>query len=145
MRVHLACGIMIACAVPLVAAGQTSAPTKATGTKPISLSGCVVRGETAPDQYTLADEKGTTYRLTGTDVRDYIGRRVQIVGGVVASRKLTIAGGLRPSANAAAQAGAIDPAQAATAAASGSAGPGTVQLPEFRVKSVRPVAGGCTH
>ena len=84
------------------------------------------------------------YRLTGTDVRDYIGRRVQIVGGVQ-SKRFTIVGGLTPNANVAAQAGAMDPARAATAAAGGAAGPGSVELPEFRVKSVRPVSGGCPN
>jgi len=33
--------------------------------------------------------------------------------------------------------------QAAVATAGGSAGPGTVELPEFKVKNVRPVSGGC--
>jgi len=109
----------------------------------ITLSGCVERGETTPGQFTLSDKKdGSTYRLTGTDVREYIGRRVQIVGGV-ASRRFTIAGGLTPNANVAAQAGAMDPVRAAIAAAGGTAGPGTVALPEFKVKSVRPVSGSC--
>jgi len=113
--------------------------------KVLTLSGCVVRGETTPGQYTLEDkEAGMTYRLTGTDVRDYIGRRVQLVGGVP-SRRLKIVGGLTPNANVAAQAGDIDPARAAMAAAGGAAGPGTVELTEFRVKSVRPVSGGCPN
>jgi hypothetical protein len=80
--------------------------------------------------------------LTGTDFRDYIGRRVQIVGGVP-SRRFTIVGGLTPNPNVAAQAGDMDPSRAANAAAGGVAGPGNVQLPEFRVKSVRPVSGAC--
>jgi len=110
----------------------------------LTLSGCVVRGEATPSQYTIEDkENGLTYRLTGTDVRDYIGRRVQVVGGVPARRRLTIVGGLTPNANVAAQAGDMDPSRAATAGAGGAAGPGTVQLPEFKVKSVRPVSGGC--
>jgi hypothetical protein len=144
MRTHLATGLMIACAATLAAAAQTSAPAKkAASPKPITLSGCIVRGETTPGQYTLEDRKaGTTYRLTGTDVRDYVGRRVLIVG-ALGGKKFTIVGGLQPSANAAAQAGAIDPARAAMAAAGGSAGPGTVDFPEFRVKSVRPVSGSC--
>ena len=111
--------------------------------KTISLSGCVVRDENAPTQYTIEDkEAGQKYRLTGTDVRDYLGRRVQVVGGVP-SKKLVIVGGLTPNANVAAQAGDMDPARAAVAAAGGAAGPGVVNLPEFKVKSVRPVSGGC--
>jgi hypothetical protein len=148
MRIHLASGLAIVCAAQLVAA-QTGAPTNTTKTpktnpdKPITLTGCVTRSESANSPYTLSDVKAGAYRLTGVDVRDYVGRRVQIVGGSVVPRKLVIVGGLQPSANVAAQAGDIDPAQAAMAAAGGSAGPGTVQLPEFKVKSVRPVSGTC--
>jgi hypothetical protein len=147
MRISFTRRIAGACALALLSASalaqnKTDKPAKP-APKILTLSGCVVRGETMPGQYTLEDkEAGTRYRLTGTDVRDYIGRRVQIVGGVP-SRRLTIVGGLTPNANVAAQAGDMDPARAATAAAGGAAGPGTVQLPEFRVKSVRPVSGAC--
>ena len=69
---------------------------------------------------------------------------MQIAGAVVETKRLVIKGGLTPNANVAAQAGAMDPARAAVASACGSAGPGTVDvLPEFKVKSVRPVSGGC--
>jgi len=145
MRTTLAClalGLALVCAASL-GAQESKAPAKPAG-KTISLSGCVVRGETTPDQYTLEDKKaGATYRLTGVNVRDYIGQHVQIVGGVVQTKRLTIKGGLTPNANVAAQAGAMDPARAAMAAAGGAAGPGTVELPEFKVKSVRPVSGAC--
>lgn len=149
MRTTLAClaltlALVLAtvCAAPL-AAQEKKAPEKPASTT-LSLSGCVVRGETAPDQYTLEDKQaGAKYRLTGVKLRDYIGQHVQIVGGVVQAKRLTIKGGLTPNANVAAQAGAMDPARAAMAAAGGAAGPGTVELPEFRVKSVRPVSGGC--
>jgi hypothetical protein len=124
---------------------DSAAPKPKPAPKVLTLSGCVVRGETTPGQYTLEDkEAGLTYRLTGTDVRDYVGRRVQLVGGVP-SRRLKIVGGLTPNANVAAQAGDIDPSRAAVAAAGGAAGPGTVELTEFRVKSVRPVSGGCPN
>jgi hypothetical protein len=143
MRTVQLCGIALLCAVPaggLLA--QTREPSKP-GSKPITLSGCVQRGESAQDQFTLSEKKGSqVYRLTGPDLREYVGRRVEIVGGV-ASKRFRIVGGLTPSPNAAAQAGAIDPARAANEAAGGSAGPGTVELPEFRVKSVRPITGSC--
>lgn len=113
--------------------------------KIISLSGCVVRGENGPNQYTIEDKDNGTYRLTGTDLRDFIGRRVQLLGAEPSSRRLKIVGGLMPNPNVAAQAGDMDPARAAVASAGGSAGPGNVQLPEFRVKSVRPVSGGCSN
>lgn len=74
---------------------------------------------------------------------DYVGQRVQLAGAVVESKRLVIKGGLLPNPNVAAQAGAMDPARAAVASSGGTAGPGTVDLPEFKVKSVRPVSGGC--
>jgi len=39
----------------------------------------------------------------------------------------------------------MDPVRAAMANAGGAAGPGNVQLPEFRVKGIRPVPGGCPN
>lgn len=145
MRVSAFGAFVLLCAASATLhASQKREPSKA-APKPITLSGCVQRGESAPDQFTLAEKKGSqTYRLTGTDLRDYVGRRVQIVGGLAANR-FRIVGGLTPSPNAAAQAGAMDPARAATAAAGGSAGPGKVELPEFRVKSVRPITGSCSN
>jgi len=141
---RLAFGLALAlvCAAPL-GAQDKKAPAKP-ASKTLSLSGCVVRGETPPGQYTLEDrDEGETYRLTGINVRDYVGQRVQIAGVIVETKRLTIKGGLTPNANVAAQAGAMDPARAAMAAAGGAAGPGVVELPEFRGKSVRPVSGGC--
>ena len=146
MRPTFACVALVlvaVCAAPLVAQ-EKKAPARPAN-KTLSLSGCVVRGEKTPDQYTLEDKTdgGGKYRLTGVNVRDYIGQRVLIAGGVVETKRLTIKGGLLPNANVAAQAGAMDPARAAVASAGGAAGPGTVELPEFKVKSVRPVSGSC--
>ena len=101
-----------------------------------------------PISYTLEDDsqpnRSTIYRLTGADVKRYTGKRVEIVGGVVTPR-LKVSAGLRPSPNVAGQAGAIDPTQAVIAGSSGGAasGTGSADLPEFKVKSVKPVAGGC--
>ena len=145
MRFHLAATLVFVSTLA-TAAQKSDTQKESKPPKPpssITLTGCVQRGESAPDQFTLSDkEDGSTYHLTGTDVRQYIGRRVQIVGDV-ASRRFRIVGGLTPNANVAAQAGAMDPVRAATAAAGGAAGPGTVALPEFKVKSVRPVSGSC--
>lgn len=127
-----------------VQAGKKTAPAKESP-KTISLSGCIVSGEKTPDQYTLEDATEGKYRLTGLKLRDYVGQRVQIAGAVAATKRLVIKGGLTPNPNVAAQAGAIDPARAAVASAGGAAGPGTVELPEFKVKSVRPVSGGCPN
>ena len=111
--------------------------------KTLALSGCVVRDEKPPNQFTLEDADEGKYRLTGLNLSDYVGKRVRIAGGLPDSKRLTIKGGLMPSPNVAAQAGAMDPVRAAMAAGGGAAGPGTVELPEFKVKSVRPVSGGC--
>jgi len=109
----------------------------------ITLTGCVTEGDKTPGQYTLEDkETGVRYRLTGTKVRDFAGQTVLIVG-ASGSKKLVVRGGLTPSPNVAAQAGAMDPARAAVASQGGSAGPGTVELPEFNVKSVRPTGAAC--
>jgi hypothetical protein len=135
--------LLVLCTPPL-AAQQKKTPDKKTP-KTISLSGCVVSSEKAPDQFTLDDAVEGKFRLTGLRLRDYLGQRVQLAGAVVETKRLTIRGGLMPNPNVAAQAGAMDPARAATAAAGGSAGPGTVDLPEFKVKSVRPVSGACPN
>src|SRR5258706_15158594 len=110
----LVCVLTLICVAPVGAQGtKADTPPKATN-KMITLSGCVERGETTPTQYTLVDaEEGTTYRLTGTDLRNYIGKKVQIVGAQPTGR-LKIVGGLAPTPNMAAQGGAMDPARAAT-------------------------------
>ena len=128
------------------AGAQTTKPQKSTPpSRALTLTGCVQRNEANTDQYTLVDRTDkTTYRLTGVQVRDYVGQRVQVVGGVVDSKKLKISGGLKPTPNVAAQAGAMDASRAATAAAGGSA-PGTGPAPtlEFKIRSIRPTEGGC--
>ena len=140
MKTRHALVIVIACSAPLAAAQTKTKPPPTP--KTISLTGCVVRGEAGPNEYTISDPAEGPFRLTGMKLRDYVGKRVLIAGGVQ-NKRLQIKGGLWPNANVAAQAGAIDPTQAAMANAGGAAGPGVVQLPEFRVKGIRPVAGGC--
>jgi hypothetical protein len=99
--------------------------------KPLILVGCVASDQAGADQLTFADEKaGITYRLNGSKLDTYSGRRVRIVGG------------LYPSDNVAAQAGAIDPSKAAIAA-SAAAQIRPAQLPELHVKEVRQLRGSC--
>jgi hypothetical protein len=71
---------------------------------------------------------------------------VRLIGGPQGS-KLSVSGGLWPSANVAGQAGAIDGAQESIARQPGGGGSGTgaANLPEFRVVSVRTVDGSCTR
>jgi hypothetical protein len=87
---------------------------------------------------------GARYRVSGVSLRKYNGQRVEIVG-QPGERRLTIRGGLVPSPNTAAQAGAIDPAKAAIANMPGGAnsGTGSAQLPAFRVTRVRSLSGSC--
>jgi hypothetical protein len=92
----------------------------------------------------LDESGGGRYRLSGKSVRKYAGRMARLTGGPH-TKKLSIRGGLWPSANIAGQAGDIDPAQAAIARQPGGAAAGTggIDLPEFRVVSVRGAEGTC--
>lgn len=127
---------------------QSNAPAPAAkadqqAAKVLTLSGCVDRGVT-PNQYTLADDLKGKYEVSGSDIKRYLGARVQVTGSP-GSTRLRVKGGLWPTPNVAAQAGSIDPAKAAIAAqpGGGSLGTGEVALPTFKVKSVRALDGGC--
>ena len=141
--------VAAACVVFALGAGVALAQTKSDQksqpkgkNEPITLSGCVTRSETSPTQYTLEDkEAGWKYRLTGVDFRDYIGKPVVVIGS--GAKKVAVVGGLTPTPNIAAQAGAIDPARAAVEAQTAAASPGNVVVPEFKVKSIRPSGGSC--
>ena len=150
MRMLLAGALVPAFAAALLAAQteSTSSPANkpaATPTpKTVTLVGCV-GGTGAPGKpYTLSNpQEGIAYRLTGTNMKAYVGQRVEILGRTD-ERRLKIVGGLTPSANAAAQAGAMDPARAAIAADPlSTAGKSDPPLPEFRVRTVRPLGGSC--
>jgi hypothetical protein len=127
----------------VAASQQPSKSTKAKDTSQVlTLIGCIAPNPQQPGGYVLSDtEQAASYRLTGTNVREYAGRRVQLSG--IAPKRLRIVGGLYPSPNVAAQGGAIDPVKAAMAAASGPASGGTAPLSEFRVRSVREISGTC--
>jgi len=137
-------------AIPLIAAllfGSAPAEEqkkKQAPPKVVSLTGCVERDETAPDQYTVTDTtEGVKYRVTGKDFREYLGRSVQVDGGVVV-KGIVIKGGLQPTANIAAQAGALDPSRAAVEAQTSGATTGSsTNLQEFRVKTIRTAGGSC--
>lgn len=101
--------------------------------KSVRLVGCVQNAETTENRIALSDRKrGISYLLSGKDVSMYIGKRVRVVGGLL------------PSPNIAAQAGAIDPTIAANATAGRTqAGTGNFPFEELFVRSVRPVKGSC--
>jgi len=150
MRARLLCAIAVSSVCAAAAAADqttTSSATKKDATKSITLTGCVARDAADATHFTLADFTSgeTTYRLTGAaEVRKYLGKRVTVYGSQV-EPKIAIVGGLVPSPNVAAQAGAIDPTRAAMAAQGSEANgrPGTIQVPEVRVRTVREASGGC--
>jgi hypothetical protein len=136
--------------IALLAQPQADAPQVPPGKPPsstnlVTLSGCVSQKPGRSGEFTFLDaDSGSRYRLTGKSARKFAGQRVEIVGGPNRKR-LTIRGGLLPSPNTAAQAGAIDPAKAARANLPDGAADSTVGsiLPEFRVTALRAVRGGC--
>ena len=129
---------------PLAQSSQPSTQKKAGPPPPVTLVGCVGGGASPGAPLTITSLDHTlAYKLSGMNMRRYIGQRVSIVG-TSDTRRLKIVGGLTPSPNAAAQAGALDPAQAAIAAEPLSTAAKQDQtLPEFKVKSVQTLQGGC--
>ena len=137
MRATSLFAIMLITAAPLAA--QTS--KKSSAPKTVTLTGCVAEDPSSKN-LTIEDQSGS-YRLSGMNIRDFLGQKVEVAGSVYQSKKLVIRGGLTPSPNLAAQAGAIDQTQIANETHGGSAPTGDVQLPEFRVKSIKPLGTGC--
>jgi hypothetical protein len=127
-------------ALSLAAAAAAQKPSQPPKPTTLTLSGCVQRSDTVPNQFTLVDES-IVYRLTGVDVRDFLGRRVEVIGGP--PRKLKIVGGLKPSPNVAGQAGAMDPVRAAVAVHDAASTKGTGPELELRVRSIKPIEGSC--
>ena len=97
------------------------------------LVGCVQPDAAKPEWFMLSDTKtGTTYRLIGANLKAYMWRNVRIVGGLV------------PSPNIAAQAGAIDQTKAAMAyQGANPPGTGDIEPLEFSVTRVRRLTGSC--
>lgn len=124
---------------------QTPAPAKpsdkAPKVAPLVLTGCVASPESG--HFTVQDAKNGRFELSGHGLDIYIGKRVELRGNP--SGGLHITTGLYPSPNVAAQAGAMDPVQAAQAALPGGAahGTGSQPLPKFAVTNVKTVKGDC--
>ena len=135
MRILSAAALLLAVVTSISAQTSTppQTPAKGTSSKLVTLVGCITSDDTVPGQYTIVDTKGAAlYRLSGTDMHTYV------TGG--SPRRLRVAGGLVPSPNAAAQAGAVDPPPAA---ATGPSTRNNLPAPEFRVKTVKTVNGAC--
>lgn len=128
-----------------LAAQQSTTPDRNPPPAPrvVSLTGCVEKGAT-PNQYTIQDPMNGRYEVSGTDIKKYLGQRVQVAG-TPGSTRFRVKGGLWPNPNVAAQAGSMDPAKAAVAAMPGGpySGTGDISLPTFKVKAVRTVDGAC--
>jgi len=109
--------------------------------KPLTLTGCVEQGAT-PYQYTIADDDNGKYEVSGSDIKKYLGQRVQVAG-QAGSTRFRVKGGLWPTPNVAAQ--GDDPVKAAIAAqpGGGATGTGEVALPTFKVKSIRTLDSSC--
>jgi len=128
-------------AVLIGAATPQSAPaSQASKNGPVTLDGCVAASQTARNAFTL-DDDGRTYVLKGVDVREFVGKHVEVIGAM--PKRFTIVGGLYPSANVAGQAGAIDPTKAAIATQSGPTSQSARPAIEFTVKSVRVLSETC--
>jgi hypothetical protein len=137
MRLVLVCVLTVVPAMPLAAQQRTKPP------KTVSLSGCVVPDLKTPGQFDIVETTTREkYHVTGKDFREYVGRLVQVDGGIDVGG-LKVKGGLHPSPNVAAQAGAMDPSRAAVAAAVAERSTGTVELQEFKVKTIHPTGGAC--
>jgi hypothetical protein len=134
--------LLIVSMAGVLAAEQKPAPTKpARAASTVTLTGCISANPNQPGGFTLSDTDNlSSYRLTGTNVRDFSGQRVQVSG--VTPKRWQIAGGLYPSPNIAAQGGS-DPVKAAMAAAGDSNAAGGKPLSEFRVRSIRAIPGTC--
>ncbi len=137
--------IAAVCVLPLEAGAQSQTPAGTTSDKkpaPITLAGCVSE-KPASGNFTFTAKDGTRYRLSGKNIKKYAGQEVEIVSGE--AKKLTVKGGLLPSPNVAAQAGAIDPGQAAIAAQPGgsASATGDAALPTLEVGRVHALGGSC--
>jgi len=139
MATLLRLGVAVAACLSASAAGLAGQQTS----RVVTLSGCVEKGVT-PNQYTIQDSMNGRYEVSGTDIKKYLGQRVQVAG-TSGSTRFRVKGGLWPNPNVAAQGGSMDPAKAAVAAMPGGpyAGTGDIALPTFKVKAVRTLDGGC--
>lgn len=123
---------------------QTPTEKKPAPVEPLKLTGCVSPTPGQGGDYTFTESAaGTKYRLTGKDIKKYAGKKVEVVE--AGPKTFAVKGGLYPSPNVAAQAGALDPVQAgiATQPGSGAAAGTGPDLPEFRAGRVRAVTGAC--
>ena len=144
MRCLMLLSLLVATSTAEAALAQDTSSKKApSAPRVVTLTGCVEKGAT-PNQYTIQDMVNGRYEVSGTDIKKYLGQRVQVAG-TAGSSRFRVKGGLWPNPNVAAQAGSMDPAKAAVAAMPGGpyAGTGEIALPTFKVTAVRTLDGAC--
>ncbi len=145
-------GLVVALSVPWLAvtasqgsntqtAQQPSTPPSKPSTAPpkptldiaesLRLTGCIQTDPTSKQLKLTDSKKGVTYFLSGKDVAVYNGRKVSIVGG------------LMPTPNVAAQAGAVDQTHAVNERLGASRGTGDIRTESLFVTSVSPLKGSC--
>jgi hypothetical protein len=140
--------LFAATAVLLAQAPSTTPAPKPDPNAPLTMNGCVSRDYTDSKNstaYLFQDNvDGSRYRLKGKSLSKYSGMSVVVVGSLD-SKKVKFVGGLYPSPNIAAQAGAIDPGKAAVAAMPGGSttGTGNVDLPTLNVTNLSLGKGEC--
>jgi hypothetical protein len=144
MSVYLLSGLLVAA---VAAQGGATAPAKTPGKdapKELHLTGCVSKDRIVPGQFNFQEaDSGWRYRLTGKGLKNFVGHRVEVVGGPP-GKGVTFHTGLTPSPNTAARAGGLDPAQVAIANLGGAAdAAGESALPEFHVIRLHDVEGAC--
>jgi len=127
---------------PAAPKSQPAAPKKAAPAV-VAVTGCISPDTATPGAYLFSDSStGAKYRLSGFDERKDSGQRGEIVVGTGA-RRVTIRGGLVPSPNLAAQAGAVDPSKTVNARADSGPNGTNVPLPEFRADRIQSLGTPC--
>jgi hypothetical protein len=145
MTGYLMSGLLAAALAAQAGAGAAGKTPGKDAPKEMRLTGCVAKDRVVPGQFTFQEaDSGWRYRLTGKGLKNFVGHRVEIVGGPPGKR-VTFRTGLLPSPNTAAQAGALDPAKVAIANLPGGAAdaPSGAALPEFHVIRLHDVEGAC--
>src|SRR5436190_18234863 len=104
MTGYLTGGLLAAALLGVQAAGaaQNTSSAVKDAPKEIRLNGCISRDGIRPGQFNFLDnDNGDKYRLTGKNLKKFVGQRVEIVGGPP-GKGVTFKTGLWPSPNVAA-------------------------------------------
>ena len=140
-NVLLATAVTVVLLAPPIAAAPAQ---KSEAPPPITMTGCVSDKPDARGRYTFASADGLSrYQLTGRRLARFAGQRVELVGGRSDGGGLTVRGGL-VGPQGGARGVAIDPSQESVRRQPGGGGAGIgPSYPEFKVSSVKTVAGTC--